>query len=302
MERWHLLVVDDEPLNLELIAEYLDDPRYQLDLVPDAERALERLEASGPAIDLVVLDRTLPVMDGLDLLRRIKTEPRFQTIPVVMQTAAAAPDQVRAGIEAGAYYYLTKPYEPAALQTIVRSALADLADRRQAARATAARADALRLIEQGEFRFRTLEDVHGLAPLLASLCPVPEAAAMGLAELMINAIEHGNLGITYAEKTQLVREDRWATEIVRRLGLPEYRQRSARVTVRRGEGELLFTIADEGAGFDAAIYLEFDPTRAFDPNGRGIAMARQLCFDRLDYRGRGNVVEAAVVRPGGPTL
>ena len=60
--------------------------------------------------------------------------------------------------------------------------------------------------------------------------------------------------------------------------------------------ELRFTIRDEGAGFDWTGYLDFDPERALDPNGRGIAMSRLMSFSALDYRGKGNEVVASVRR------
>lgn len=294
MDKWRILVVDDEPLNLEIIREYLDDPRYEAHFASDALEALAHLEAPEGMVDVLVLDRMMPGMDGVALLRRLKADARFKDIPVIMQTAAAAPDQVREGIEAGAYYYLTKPYEPEALLAILRAALGDLAERRRAAAVSASYAEAIGLMETAEFRFRTLDEAHRLAALLATLCPEREAAAMGLAELMINAVEHGNLAISYAEKAALKKEDRWEGEIVRRLGLPDYGQRVASVAVARCAGDVVFTIADEGDGFEWSAYLDFDPARAFDPNGRGIAMARQLCFDRLEYRERGNIVVAVI--------
>lgn len=300
LEKWHLMVVDDEAANLEIIREYLDgDPRYETRFDLSAEHALAHMLAPDAKVDLLILDRMMPGMDGIELLRRLKADPRFRHIPVIMQTAAAAPDKVLEGIEAGAHYYLTKPYLPEALLAIVRSALADLADRRQAARAARARAEALRLMEGAQFRFRTLEQATGLAGLLASLCPEPEMAAMGLSELLVNAVEHGNLGIDYAEKSRLRREDRWEAEIARRLDLPEYRGRAATVTVERLPARLAFTVADEGGGFDWRAFLDFSPARAFDPNGRGIAMARRLCFESLAYPGRGNVVTATIsMNPG----
>ncbi len=292
--RWHLLAVDDEPLNLEIIRECLDDPRIDLDLAPNAERAWQRLEAAQTPYSLAIVDRMMPGMSGIELLRRMKSDARFRHIPVIIQTAAAAPEEVREGIEAGAYYYLTKPYQPAALIAIVRAALADVADQAAAARRAAERAETLYLMDAAEFCFATLDDANRVAGLLASLCPVPDAAAMGLTELLINAIEHGNLGISYAEKSQLKREDIWEAEIVRRQALPEHRDKRARVAMQRTPTEIVFTVSDQGAGFDARRYLDFDPERAYDPNGRGIAMARLLSFVRIEYRGCGNQVTAAV--------
>jgi len=115
-----VLVVDDEPINLMIIREYLEGPLYDLDMVESANIAWQRLESAATAYDLVILDRMMPGMNGIELLRLMKADPRFNTIPVIMQTAATSPDQVREGIEAGAYYYLAKPYEPETLIAIVR--------------------------------------------------------------------------------------------------------------------------------------------------------------------------------------
>ena len=67
-----------------------------------------------------------------------------------------------------------------------------------------------------------------------------------------------------------------------------------RVRVERHFDRLEFTVVDEGAGFDWQRYVEFDPDRAGDPNGRGIAMARMLSFASLEYRGNGNTAVATI--------
>lgn len=299
MNNARILVADDEPMNLEIIGELLNAPHYTLDLMPDAESALARLNAEQGTYDLIILDRMMPGMNGLDMLKQLKATPRFKHIPVIMQTAASAPDQVREGIEAGAYYYLTKPYDPKALQVIVNAILEDTERQNSLSgtlELTQRQLETLRLLTEAEFHFSRMEEIESLSSLLASLCPTPVTVVFGLNELLMNAIEHGNLGISYEEKTQLKRNDRWAEEIARRVTLPEYRERQASIRMHRDDrnGEIRFTIRDQGSGFDWRTYLDIDPARAFDPNGRGIAMARQISFDRLEYQGSGNVVVACV--------
>ena len=153
---------------------------------------------------------------------------------------------------------------------------------------------AQQLINSVEYRFVTLEDVSTLVPVLAAMCPVPDVVAPGLSDLMVNAVEHGNLGVTYQEKSLLKWEGDWEAEIACRLALPQFSGRVATVKVERNAGAVVFTIADEGSGFDWQRFLTFDPERAFDPNGRGIAMARMMSFATLEYQGRGNVVVASV--------
>ncbi|MBU3736905.1 MAG: response regulator, partial [Methylobacterium sp.] len=64
MSNWQILVVDDEPLNLEIIAEYLDGGPYTLETAAHGAEALRKLEQRAAAYDLVILDRMMPVMDG----------------------------------------------------------------------------------------------------------------------------------------------------------------------------------------------------------------------------------------------
>lgn len=294
MTQRRILVVDDEIINLQIIREYLEDTQHFLELVPSAELAWERLTAGGAPYDLVILDRMMPGMNGIELLNKMKADTRFAAIPVIMQTAATAPDQVREGIEAGAYYYLAKPYEPETLLAIVRAALVDVDVRENARHEALAHVKAMELLDNAEFRFRRLDEVGPLIQVLASLCAQPESVASGLSELLVNAVEHGNLGLSYVEKKRLRLENNWEEEMERRQSLPEYHERSVLVRVARLPDHLEFTIIDQGQGFDWQRYLDFDPERATDPNGRGIAMARLMSFASLQYGGCGNTVVATV--------
>ena len=214
---WKLLVVDDEPLNLEIIGEFLDDPDYQLSFAEDGEAGWEVLAQATEPFDLVILDRMMPRLDGLSLLKRIKDDPTHRSLPVIMQTAASSPQEIREGIEAGAYYYLTKPYQPEALLAIVRAAIADIEERRRAGAAIVRQGEALLLLASARFEFRSLDDAHLLAGTLAGICPDPASVAMGLTELLVNAVEHGNLGISYAEKKRL-RESEANLRLAQRVG------------------------------------------------------------------------------------
>ncbi len=289
----HLLIVDDEPLNLEILSEYFDGQGYRLSMAENGEVAWAMLK-QHPDVDLVLLDRMMPGIDGVELLKRIKADQELKPIPVIMQTAASAPEQVREGLLAGALYYLTKPYERDSLLSIVRAALADGNTRRDLQQRLREHTNALRLMESARFSLSTLDEVGCLAVFLAQACPEPEGAVLGLSELLVNAIEHGNLGISYEEKSSLKRSDQWQEEISRRQQLPENAGKRVDVTFERDGGCIRICITDQGNGFDWSRYLDFDPARAFDPNGRGIAMARLGSFRELQYQGKGNVVLATI--------
>ena len=301
MSNKRILVVDDEPLCLMLAEDCLVPEGFLLETFTDAEAAWQRLIDPASDFSLLILDRYLPDLDGLAFLRRLHAEARFADLPIVMQTAADSPEEVREGLAAGAHYYLTKPSSAAALLSIVQAALDDRATRaalrEHAARLESGQKEVQKLLINAQYQFATLADVSALVPMLAALCPEPDRVAPGLSELMVNAIEHGNLGITYAEKAALKWNGGWENEIRRRLQRPEYRDRRAVITLERYPGHLVFRIVDQGAGFAWANYLDFDPERAFDANGRGIAMARATSFSHLEYAGRGNIVSAWVDLP-----
>jgi CheY-like chemotaxis protein len=294
MNKERVLVVDDEQLNLFIIEEFLEQEDIELELHSDPLAAWASLIAPESNFSLVVLDRMMPELDGMELLRRMKREARFADIPVIMQTAASSPDQVREGLEAGAYYYLTKPYEPEALISIVRVAMEDRRARSLLRSRAARLEEAQKLIRSVEYRFVTMDDITSLVPVLAAMCPVPDVVAPGLSDLMVNAIEHGNLGVTYQEKSLLKWEGDWEAEIGRRLALPQFHDRFATIRLEHNSSGIVFTITDQGDGFEWNKFLSFDPDRAFDPNGRGIAMAKMMSFSALEYQGRGNVVVATV--------
>jgi len=156
------------------------------------------------------------------------------------------------------------------------------------------RTSAIGMIESGRFRFRTMREARNLATMLSIACNDPGRVLVGLTELLVNAVEHGNLGISHDEKRDLLAQDAWEDEIEKRLADPELSHRSVTVAFERvGEG-CRFDIADEGAGFDPSAFLEFDPSRMMQLNGRGIAIACSMGFDDVRYVGRGNRVIATI--------
>ena len=293
-DKARILIVDDEPHNLMILQDILEVLDGDLISASDGKMALAALEPDPDAIDVVVLDRMMPGMDGIQCITHMKANPGMAAIPVIMQTAAATHEDVLSGIAAGAYYYLTKPFEAQMLLSMVRAALADRRRYRTLQEEAARNSGVLRWLNEGQFRIRSLEEADTLAGCLAQVGDNPSMLAVGLSELLWNAIEHGNLGIGYEEKGQLVRAGRWAAEVAERLAQPQHRDKWVQVHVQRNGDDVLISIRDDGSGFDWQPFLELDLQRAFHVNGRGIAMANSLSFDRLEYVGCGNEVVGTV--------
>lgn len=290
----HLLIAEDEPVSREILLEDLTHGGYAVDAAEDGEQAWALLRANPERYSAILLDRMMPGIDGIEVLRRVKAEPPLAYIPVIMQSGLIQPEEVLEGLRGGAYYYLTKPFDSDTLLAIVDTAVRDFRNTRAIRDEARKAARTLVHLERATFAFRTPEEVRDIATLMANACPDAERVAMGLSELMLNAIEHGNLAITYQEKSGFIAAGTLHDEIARRLEDPRWRERIAHIEYERGEGEIRFLVRDQGAGFDWNNFLEMRPERVFDTHGRGIAMARMISFHNLEYRGVGNEVLATV--------
>lgn len=294
MAKTCVLVVDDEPIGREMMAENLTYEGYLVVEADSGEAAWDLIDAEPARFHVILLDRLMPDMDGIDVLRRMKARPETMHLPVIMQTGMTADSEVLEGLKAGAYYYLTKPFAADTLLAIVAAAARDYYSRQALAEEVKRQGNVLSCLAEARFIFRTPQEARDLATLLANTAPDPGRIVLGLSELMLNAIEHGNLDIGYDRKTALIENGSLEQEIERLLNSPEFSNRHAEVRVRRSDGELSFRIRDQGAGFNWQGYLEMSPERAFDTHGRGIAMARMLSFERVEYAGLGNEVEAVI--------
>lgn len=116
-----VLIADDEPNVVELVRVTLEDERIRVVDAPDGGTALSLAAAFRP--ELVLLDVEMPDMSGLEVCRRLTREPEFGAPRIVMLTAAAQADDVARGLEAGASLYLTKPFSPVRLLSLVERLL-----------------------------------------------------------------------------------------------------------------------------------------------------------------------------------
>ncbi len=288
----HILIVDDQEININIIKEHLEDEQYILHGADDGDIALQKIEKEPDKYDVILLDRMMPKVNGLEVLRRLKKNPDLEHLPVILQTAMARKEEILEGIEAGAYYYLTKPFQENELLSIVRTAVHDSTLYRTLRETLAGTVETIKLMNNGTFHFQTLSEATSLASLLAKCYPKPQKVISGMQELFINAVEHGNLSISYEEKTKLNNSFTWEKELTRRLALPENKDKFVKVKFSRDETSFRLIITDQGNGFNWQDYLAVSPDRIADNHGRGIAMAKLFSFSSLEFPGCGNVVIA----------
>ncbi len=150
------------------------------------------------------------------------------------------------------------------------------------------------LLIQGQFRLKRLAEAHLLAEFLSHHCPRPRLVVVGITEILVNAIEHGNLGIGYEEKTRLQLQDDWLKEIDRRLSAPENKHKYVEVDFNRTDDEIHIKVTDQGKGFDWKKYHDKDAESSAETHGRGIVLAKSLAFKSLQYSGAGNQVTCII--------
>ena len=287
-DKMRILVAEDDSEVLRFIAEAVERIGHIPVTAGNGKEAMEILRTQGTQIDVIFLDRIMPYMDGPAVLRFIAHDPVLRQIPVILQSGAGEGTMRGADSPAGLFYTLAKPYEATELQAILAAAARQAQKSKRLARKISHHQTGFDLLSSAKFSFRTLEEAENLACFIANCFPEPDHVVTGLAELMVNAIEHGNLRIGEKEKEELVRRNAWQAEVEKRLADPAYADLRAEIALTRRDGGIYVVISDQGEGFEWQNYIRIDPERAAQASGRGIAHAATVCFDTLRYDHIGN--------------
>ena len=109
------LIVDDDEINLEILSDYLEAAGLAVMTVVDGESAIKVLNSQDYQFDVMFLDWMLSGISGLEVLKHVRTaNTKNVDLPIIMQTAKASDNDHRNGLEAGADYYLSKPFDESA--------------------------------------------------------------------------------------------------------------------------------------------------------------------------------------------
>lgn len=284
-----VMAVDDDDINLEILIKNLKDYGYQAIGCSDGEEAWKMLKENPEVADIILLDKMMPRMGGMEVLAKIQKHEMLKNVPVIIQTGDVGMNEVKSGLASGAYYYLCKPFDPGVMIALVNAAARDCVYKNKIYREMKQERTLANMISQGRFTYQTISDALKLAAALSHNAAQPERVNTALLELMINAVEHGNLNIGHELKGKLLTENAVDAEIERRLKMPENIDKIVEVQVKTRGKEMEVTICDEGHGFNWQHFIEFDPLRLTEPNGRGIATARLMGVN-VEYVEPGNKV------------
>ena len=268
----HFLVVDDdETVALAAKAE-LSQLGHRCDSARDGEQALEQLAASNALPDCVLTDLRMPVLDGFELLERIKRQ--YPHLPVAVLTAYGSLDATKKALRLGAFDFLRKPLVPVALDALCTRLLVQLR----------AVDGVLSQLDDGmRYRFQCDMPSRRASPrILASaatnhvLSALPKERMdalklrVALMEALENALVHGNLGMLSEAKEQ--DPAAFEAELLQRLTQEQYAQKRLRIEATIEPQRLELVVSDEGEGFaPESVSMEED---ALSLTGRGLILIR----------------------------
>lgn len=160
-EREVVLLIDDAPDTVRMIAEALDEAGYTVLVATDGATALKRLERITP--DAVLLDACMPGMDGFETCRRLKQAPGMRTVPVIFMTGLAETERLVEGLSAGGIDYLVKPVVPDELVARLRAHLRVARDMNAAMRARGEEVEAVAALRPNPLTQREMDVLEWVA-------------------------------------------------------------------------------------------------------------------------------------------
>ena len=287
-----LLLVDDEQLVRDELGGILRDEGYDVITGSDGEEGLALFRSEHP--DMVITDIRMPKVDGLSVAMTIKEEAPHVPITVVTGhgTEAMAIEALRAGVTD----FLKKPVRLEDLS----GALSRMEASRQIAtpHGQGEMPQSVEMVERvWKYRLRNEmeiipEFVDGLLGQVTKGMDDQSVMELNIAlrELILNAMEHGNLALTFEAKSQALEEGTLQRLLQERTELPEYAGRQVTITASRMRRVVFVQIADMGSGFDWHDLADpQDPTNLLSSHGRGVLLAR-MSVDALSFNEKGNQV------------
>ena len=295
-----VLIADDDPALVFFLNEVIRNSGHTPFSASDGREALRIFEAEQP--EIVLSDLRMPEIDGLSLLEKVRKQ-NPETFFVVLTGWGSEEEAVRA-LQLRASNYLIKPVRHEVISQLINKYSQILAGR-------LLRSQISRMVQRREMSLRIDNRISLVSEvgdyLLAQTDDLLDQTSrfgihLGLFELIMNAIEHGNMEINFEEKRRLLQSgpDRLSDAYERRLKDPALAARRVTIEFKMSGTRLEWVIQDEGPGFDyRSLPNPLAPENFEAVNGRGVFLAG-FQFDELTFLGAGNKVRAVKYLTPGP--
>lgn len=277
-----LLVGEDEEISNLLVTEIKE-------LVLDKcaiNEVMPKLINDPSYYEIIILSISIEKSEKVELIKQIHLCSDLKFLTIIVSTKEFTINIRNEYLKLGARYCLPVPLDKEFTKIVITKSLNDCHKLKHIPEDIIMSNN----ISEAIFKIQNLKEAQALSSFLANTCPNPKLALMGLGELLINAIEHGNLHLNYDDKTQVNSEENWIQYIENKLQLTENKEKFVEVIFKRTNTNITIKIIDQGNGFDWEKYQNLDQNRIFDTHGRGIYMAKNLAFQNLEYQGKGNIV------------
>jgi CheY-like chemotaxis protein/anti-sigma regulatory factor (Ser/Thr protein kinase) len=286
-DRPRVLVVDDEVALRSLLHRALEREGFAVAEAADATEAVDRFRSFAPSV--AVLDIMLPDRDGITLLAELR-----ELDPGAAIIIATGRGDEESALRGGASSFFRKPF---LLPDLVQEVRQLAAWRSRAGTTAAAPAGGTHRLSLSTGDARDPSFIGALALPLGNL--LGEAGLLGvrigIGEMVTNAVEHGNLGISAAEKEDALANGQFAGLLASRLAMPANAAKRVWIESRLAGGEFRVRVRDEGSGFDWRALTAAEPGATLA--GRGVLLAR-VHFDEVSWNERGNEVTLVKRIPG----
>ena len=284
-----VLIVEDDSASRNYLKDTMEAKGHETRTAENGALGLEQYQQFAP--NLVISDIQMPTMTGLELLAAIRKDAAQKTI-VIITTAYGSEEYAMQALSLGADNYLKKPVRHAELLPLLRKYDELLKDR-------TFRREMHELFMRREFTMKFDNSIDRLPQIVDLL--VQETGdkfgeqerlgiRLGMFELLVNAIEHGNLAITSSEKAAALDSASLPLLYEQRQQDPTLANRKVTVDFILNQSGCEWTISDEGDGFDwQTAQNSVGSMNLLETHGRGIFITR-FQFDELEYLGKGNIV------------
>lgn len=246
--------------------------------------------------EIVVTDFDMPELNGIELIRKISM--KSAETKTLLLTGVGNEQVAIDALECGAGHYLKKPVDLASFKRIVKEEVEDILKSRQVV-------DISQCLKKRNIKLKFKTDIFKVPDIIAILVEKTEAylpsyemlkVELGLSELITNAVEHGNLGITYNEKSEALKENRLEQLYEEKLHSDGRQDKTVFVNFVMNDEYCEWRIVDQGDGFD----WQKQPSPCMTDkllclHGRGIFISK-IQFDSIEYEGKGNIVTARKYR------
>lgn len=292
-----MMVKFNAPLILAITAEEksglsdLTCSDFEVAMITRHDQLENILSEQADRVNGVLLADSLPLSVLRDWMAALRADKRTRELPIVALSPPEASEDFGSFLRSVADIILKGDSELADIRVAVNTVREEFRVSVQLRRELERRTSAIGQIIKGEFRFQTREEAQNLATMLSMACKEPVPVAVGLAELLINAVEHGSLEIGHVEKGRLIEAGLLGSEIKERRTRSPFDKRNVSVQFERNGQSVWFRVEDDGPGFDHYTYQKSFDLEDTKKHGRGIFMAAN-CFDEVSYEGRGNIVIA----------